>query len=153
HEGHRQRSARGRRRGGSLRLRRRMTGAWDALEQAVAVDAAEIEPLEVNVADVATADRVRARAGLERALEVGCVEVADRPIDEMAAPHRAFAVDGDRRFAREAALPEAFVLDGVRTKVRVDRFEAADLLLAQPLESLRRVDPQVDRRIERLAKS
>jgi hypothetical protein len=80
----------------------------NALRHAAAEQRVKIKVIHVDVADVAAADAARAGARREGGVEVGCVDVADRLPDEVAAPRRAVAVDRDRRVAGAAATTRAF---------------------------------------------
>src|SRR5882672_11966202 len=82
-------------------------GHRHALEQAGREHLAELQVVEVDVADVAVAVDVRTRARHEARFPAGLVEVTDRLGDEVAAAHRAVAVDRDRALAGAAGLAQA----------------------------------------------
>ena len=63
--------------------------------KAVAEDVLQSELVQVDVADVAMAVAVAARARHQRVSPVGVVEIADRFGDEMAPPHHTVTVDGE----------------------------------------------------------
>src|SRR5664279_4611938 len=115
-----------------------------ALEKAGRENFAELEVIEVDVADVAVAIELRARARCERGLPVGVVDVADRIADEVASPHRAIAVDGDRAVAGTARLAEARVALVVELEQRIDRAPDRDLV-GRVRQRLDGVDPDVRR--------
>ena len=92
---------------------RRSTPRWprrpqaDALQHPAGEHVVQRQPLQVHVPDVAVADGVGARPRSQRGQVRAVVEVAQRLGDEVAAAHRAVAVDRDHRLAGPAARGRA----------------------------------------------
>ena len=117
----------------------------DSLEHRASIEFAELEAVEVDVADVATAGVVGARPWFERAEVIGLVDVADWFTDEVTASHGAVAIHGDRVATATAVVAQRWMPHRVGSKVRIDRFEAFDVGWGVVIGfALVGVEPQVD---------
>src|SRR5262245_14570918 len=67
----------------------------DAFQHARSENFVQLQPVQMNVADVTSAGVVRAEPLAQALLEVRVVNIADRFLDEVAPPRRAVTVNGN----------------------------------------------------------
>ncbi len=103
-------------------------GGGDSLEQPVAEDGVEIERVEMDVADVATADVIRAGTFHERSLEALVINIADGLFDEMAAAHGSISIHREYGRSCPARFPTALVMNGIDREQRIHLAEALDVV-------------------------
>ena len=116
----------------------------DALQQPVSKDGVEVQFVQMDVADVAATDGIRAHAWPEAGFEVGIVDVSQGGLDEMTAPRSSIAIHGEARMSGMAGFSPAGMLAEVCGEMGINRGQEPEVLffiVARML--LQSVHPQI----------